>query len=210
MIFLFILAATLLPCVSTKILNQLLIKKYPKYKHNCLNKMIILSLAINLIIQPKLFTKMNEILLTNNENIFYYLTFILALLMTIISSCLAIDFIIDLLYFELPNEINLLIGVLLIPISLFIYSGRTFITAITIFIIYMLLALFTDSFGMGDAKLALALGLGIKFSLLNKFMFVSFLLGSIYSVAKIIKHKTNLKTEIAFGPFIILGFLSIF
>lgn len=209
MILLFIFISVFLSSISTKIVNQLLTQKYPKYKSSHFKWMITLSIVINLILQLKLFDKMN-VALSFNSIYFCCLLFVFTLFMSIISSCLAIAFVIDVLYYELPNELNFLIGILFMPILLFIYSGKTIATGFIIFILYFVLAFFTNSFGMGDAKLSLALGIGIKLNLLLKFMFLSFLFASLFSLIKILKDKMDLKSEIAFGPFIIISFLLIF
>ena len=128
----------------------------------------------------------------------------------VISSCLAISSAVDILTYELPDELNLLVGISIIPIAFFLYSGLSILTGIAIFIIYFLLAIFTNSFGMGDVKLSLAIGMGLKFSLLFKFIFFAFLFASIFSILKIATKKANLKSEIAFGPYIVLSFILLF
>ena len=210
MIIFFILLSLLASCVISDKLNRELVLKYPKYKSNYSKHMMFLAIIINLILQLKFLNKINRMDFLNN-NVFMNLAIIICFIsIIIISSCLAVSSIIDLLYFELPDELNILIGLSLIPIAIIIYSGKSIFTGIAIFLIYFSFAIFTDSFGMGDAKLALALGFGIKISLLLKFMFLSFLFASIFSTMKIIVHKESLKSEIAFGPYIALSFLLIF
>lgn len=210
MIIFFILLSLLASCVISDKLNRELVLKYPKYKSNYSKHMMFLAIIINLILQLKFLNKINTIDFLNNDVFMNLAIIICFILIIIISSCLAVSSIIDLLYFELPDELNILIGLSLIPIAIFFYSGKSIFTGIAIFLIYFSFAIFTDSFGMGDAKLALALGFGIKLSLLLKFMFLSFLFASVFSILKIIVYKESLKSEIAFGPYIALSFLLIF
>ena len=206
MILFFMILSSLASFMLSRIISK---KMASKYNLGNSIHIAILSTMLNLIIQYK-FLKRITLTPINNSEIYFNLMIILCFLLGIvISSCLTVSFIVDLLYFELPNELNLIIGLSLIPFSIFIYSGKSLLTGLSIFIIYFLFAIFTDGFGMGDAKLALALGFGVEFSLLFKFMFLSFLFASIFSIIKIVVYKNKLKSEIAFGPFIVLSFLLI-
>jgi prepilin signal peptidase PulO-like enzyme (type II secretory pathway) len=60
--------------------------------------------------------------------------------------------------------------------------------------------------GLGDVKLALALGLALGFPLVVIWMFVSFVLGSVIGIMLIILKAAKFKQRIAFGPFLIAGF----
>jgi leader peptidase (prepilin peptidase)/N-methyltransferase len=72
--------------------------------------------------------------------------------------------------------------------------------------------------GFGDAKLALAIGLTLGFSQGITAIVLGFWIGAIYGVAMIVlskldffKKKIGMRTEVPFGPFLILGFfLSLF
>ena len=59
--------------------------------------------------------------------------------------------------------------------------------------------------GFGDVELGLLLGfiIGLKFVLIN--FFVAVVLGAIISVALILMGKKTLKSEVPFGPFLIIG-----
>ena len=210
MILFFILLSSIASCALTWYFNKLLVIKYPKYKSNYIRHMMCLSIIINLILQSKFLHRTNEF---SNLSYTQGISIIIIaglLLLTIVSASLAVSFVIDCLYFELPDELNLLICIALIPVSVLLYSGKSIITGIAIFVIYFLIAIFTDSFGMGDAKLVLGLGMVIKLPLLIKFMFISFLFASIYSIFKMVVFKQDKKSEIAFGPFIVLSFLLMF
>lgn len=210
MILFFIIFSSLISSMLSRALNEKIVEKYPKYNLKHSRYTVVLAALINLIVQYKLFNKVTLMSLANSKLHFGILLVFCFLLGIIISGCIAVSCIIDLLYFELPNELNLLIGLSLIPFSILAYSGKSLLAGLLIFAIYFSFAIFTDSFGMGDAKLALALGFGVEFSLLFNFMFLSFLFASIFSIIKIVKYKDKLKSEIAFGPFIILSFLLIF
>ena len=115
---------------------------------------------------------------------------------------------IDALFKELPDENNLIMGVSLFIVSLIILDYKVILTAIFIFIIFFTMSIVTNQFGMGDVKMMTMMGLGFNFDKILNFIFVSFLLASIYSLFKILFRK-NKDNNIAFGPFLIISFLMI-
>ena len=203
-----LLLSCLLCCVCTIYLNNKIIAKYAKYKHNHLKIMLMLSVAANIALQYKL--------LNINSSI-TRLSTLCFLLVVIISSCLSISTVIDILYHELPDEMNLLILISMLPIAIYFYNGHSLITGLIVFVGYFLLASFRDDFGMGDAKFAFATGIGIRFALMFKFVYMSFLLASVFAVILIcvdkfiLKKNVNvLRKEMAFGPYIALSFVIFF
>lgn len=64
--------------------------------------------------------------------------------------------------------------------------------------------------GFGDVKLMTVLGLiiGLKGSIV--ILFFSFVIGAIYSLFLLLQKKSNLKTKVAFGPFLVIGFFIAF
>ena len=65
--------------------------------------------------------------------------------------------------------------------------------------------------GFGDVKLAILLGILLGWPNILVALFLAFFLGAIVGVALLIFKKTKMKSEIAFGPFLILGtFLAMF
>lgn len=208
-IFLILLSSIMCYFFTKKIYRRLIVN-YPNYASEYSQYINALAIIVNFLLQFKFLNKLNTV------NFFMYGTFkqllvpICIMSIIVISSCLAISSAVDILTYELPDELNLLVGISIIPIAFFLYSGLSILTGIAIFIIYFLLAIFTNSFGMGDVKLSLAIGMGLKFSLLFKFIFFAFLFASIFSILKIATKKANLKSEIAFGPYIVLSFILLF
>lgn len=65
--------------------------------------------------------------------------------------------------------------------------------------------------GIGDIKLALLMGLLLGWPNIFVALFLSFLIGAIIGVGMILLKKKTLKSEIPFGPFLVLGtFISLF
>ena len=67
-----------------------------------------------------------------------------------------------------------------------------------------------DGMGLGDAKLMAGIGLLFGWQSIPFVLFVSSILGLFFVVPSLIKKQKNLKTEIPFGPFIILAGLIYF
>lgn len=208
-IFLIIMSSLISYVLSGKIYSRLAVI-YPEYNIKKGWTIKYLSILINAILQFAFLNKISGVnfIESNSMHKLFLITCFISLIL--ISSCIACSCIIDLHVFELPDETNLIILLSMIPISLYFYSGKSILTGLIIFLIYFALALYTDSFGMGDVKLAVALGLGIKLSMTLKFMFLSFLFAAIVGIFKIIIKKTDLKSEIAFGPYIALSFILLF
>ena len=208
-ILLIFLSSVLCYLFTSKLYSRLVVN-YPKYAFEHSNYIEYLGVIINAILQLIFFKKLVNLSFADSsilELIFIVICFISII---VISSCIAIAFVVDILTYELPDETNLIILICMIPISLYFYSGKSVLTGISIFIIYFIMAICTNNFGMGDVKLALALGIGIEFSMLFRFMFLSFLLATIISIVKLASKKGNLKSEIAFGPYIALSFIMLF
>lgn len=208
-IFLILLSSIACYFLTSRV-YQRLVTNYPEYASDYYQQIKILAVIVNILLQFKFLNKLNTIdffMYSTAEQILLPICFISII---VISSCLAISSVVDIITYELPDELNLLAGIFMIPIAFFLYSGSSILTGMAIFLIYFLLAILTNSFGMGDVKLALAIGMGLKFSLLFRFMFISFLLASIFSILKIATKKVNLKSDIAFGPYIALSFILLF
>ena len=208
-IILIFLSSALCYLFTSKLYSRLVVN-YPKYAMDKSEYIRYVGILINIVLQLTFFNKLVNLNFADSsmlEKIFIFICFISIIL---ISSCMAIASVVDIATYELPDETSLIILLCMIPISLYLYSGKSLLTGIAIFLIYFILAISTNSFGMGDVKLALALGIGIKFSMLFKFIFLSFLLAAIFILFKFVSKKGDLKTEIAFGPYIALSFILLF
>ena len=67
-----------------------------------------------------------------------------------------------------------------------------------------------DGMGLGDAKLMAGIGFLFGWQSIPFVLFVSSILGLIFVVPSLIKKQKNMRTEIPFGPFIILACLVYF
>lgn len=208
-IFLIIISSLLSIFISRKIYSRLTVL-YPDYNLDHSGIIYYISAIVSFILQSSFLDKIVEVNFINCSNlhkIFLIMCFISTIL---ISSCLAVSCVIDWFVYELPDETNLIILLSMIPLSLYLNSGKSLLTGIIIFIIYFALSVWTNSFGMGDVKLAVALAIGLKLSTLFKFIFLSFLFASIFSIIKMVVKRADLKSEIAFGPYIALSFIILF
>lgn len=115
-------------------------------------------------------------------------------------------FIIDFENQIIPDELSWLIIVLGI---LYSFSFENIFAGFFLALIILLIYIFTKGRGMGLGDVKLTLGLGVWLGLARgfTFLFISFLIGGIVAFLLLILKKANLKTKIAFGPFLIIGFL---
>lgn len=113
-------------------------------------------------------------------------------------------FVIDLEHQIIPDELTW--SILLIGLYNFsfinIFSG--FLVSILLLTLY--LVTLGRGMGLGDVKLAIPIGLwlGLENSLV--WLLLSFVCGGLVSSILLILKKANLKTKIAFGPFLIFAF----
>lgn len=116
-------------------------------------------------------------------------------------------FIIDFEHQFIPDEFSWLVAFLGVFISgnlMFekLFSG--FIFALILLVLHVV----TRGRGMGLGDVKLAIGLGVWLGLVKglTWLMVSFVLGGIVALMLLLLKKANLKTKIAFGPFLIIGF----
>lgn len=111
----------------------------------------------------------------------------------------------------IPDGLSLLIFILG---AVFINNGisTNLFTGLLCASLLMLLHMFTKGRGMGLGDVKLAIALGVWFSLSNGLLWLitSFIIGGIVATFLLIFGKANMKTQIAFGPFMILAFWLIF
>ncbi|MFZ3301743.1 MAG: prepilin peptidase [Microgenomates group bacterium] len=127
----------------------------------------------------------------------YYILYVISLLVLVI----------DLEHQIIPDELTWIILVLGLMAGV-----QSPITALFIafFLSLLLLSLFIITagrgMGLGDVKLAVGLGVWLSFVDGLKWLMVSFILGGIVASVLLLLKRANLKTKIAFGPFLIVGF----
>ena len=134
-------------------------------------------------------------------------------LILILISALVVIFFSDLKYHIIPDEMTILlviIGIMLIFLrqSFFDYLFGALLLSLIMYGIYAVTR--GKGMGFGDVKLAFPMGLilGLKAGFIA--LYLSFIIGGFFSLLLIIIHKRNLKSKIAFGPFMIIGFALMF
>ena len=88
--------------------------------------------------------------------------------------------------------------------SLYSYLAAGFGSAVFLLLVH--LATLGRGMGLGDVKLAVAVGFVLGYPLAVLWMFSSFILGSIVGLMLIALGVAKFKQKIAFGPFLVGGF----
>jgi leader peptidase (prepilin peptidase)/N-methyltransferase len=120
--------------------------------------------------------------------------------------CLAI-LTIDLEHQIIPDELTwlvLLLAIITSPYPLFPSLFAGFFLSLLLLSLHLVTS--GRGMGLGDVKLSIALGLWLGLESGLTWLMVSFILGGIVSSVLLILKKANLKTKIAFGPFLIFAF----
>lgn len=140
----------------------------------------------------------------------------------IMFSFFVVIFVFDYKYYLIPDEATYsAIGLAILWIVFSYFSGNidktyvlwTVLSAIGSTLFIFLLWFFSKgkAMGFGDVKLAFLIGLLMGFPNVIVGLFLSFLLGAIIGLALIGLKKKGMRSEIPFGPFLILGtFIAIF
>ena len=139
------------------------------------------------------------------------------LFLILISSFLIIIFIYDLKHFIIPDKIIFpLIGITFLyqlsriwNLESDIFRSWMFLilSAISAFFFFLFLVLITKGKGMGlgDVKLGFFMGLFLGFPDILVALFLAFTIGAIIGITLILLKKKTLKSEVPFGPFLIIG-----
>ncbi len=130
---------------------------------------------------------------------------------------LLLIFFYDLKYFLIPDiAVFSLIGLsFLFLFSEFLFEGDVEIlihgifAALGAFLVFFLLFYFTKGRGMGfgDVKFVVFMGLFLGVPNIIAGLFISFLLGAIIGIILILFKKKGMKSQIPFGPFLVIGTL---
>ena len=115
-------------------------------------------------------------------------------------------FVIDLENQIIPDELSFLV---LLSGILYSFSFEKIFVGFFLSFLILLLYLLTKGKGMGlgDVKLTIGLGVWLNFSKGFTFLLLSFLTGGVIAFILLLIGKAKLKTKLAFGPFLIIGFL---
>lgn len=131
-------------------------------------------------------------------------------------SFLIIIFVFDLKYFIVLDKIiyPLIILVLLFDFHfLFLKQYATFynliLSALAAGLFFLIIVLISNGkwMGIGDIKISFFMGLFLGFPNILVALFLSFLIGAIIGIGLILAKKKTLKSEVPFGPFLVIGTL---
>lgn len=194
---------SILSILVSNYLTLYLIKKYPEYDMDKKYRYLInvLSVLFYGVIQFKL----NKLFETHQINTAIQLIYIM--MMSVMAGVISSSFIIDCLFKELPDENNFLIGLMILPISIYFNGYSVIITSLILFVSFFVFALITGQLGMGDVKMLFFMGFGFIPGKILSYVYVTFFITCIYCIFKLIKSKFKKNQTIAFGPFLIIGFL---
>ena len=130
-----------------------------------------------------------------------------------------IIFFIDLKHFIIPDSVNFSLIILAIVKNFFSNFSSNFIYDINqsivggilgYFVIWIIIFLYKkiknlDAMGLGDAKLMAGIGLLFGWKSIPFVLFVSAIIGLISVIPSLINRTKNLRTEIPFGPYILIS-----
>ncbi len=134
----------------------------------------------------------------------------------IIVSCLIVIFFADLKYKIIPDEILLVLGATIFVWLIFMSPSQIIVhlfAGLVSFLFFLSIYLLTKGRGMGfgDVKFAFVIGLLLGFPGTLLALYIAFLTGGLVGIILILWKKKRMKSEVAFGPFLVIGtFLSFF
>jgi len=185
-----------------------------KGKTKCCHKKLPLSYPIVELITAVLLTLNFKFLIFNFQSIYeiynfqFLIKFILTLLIIVF---LVFSTVFDLKYMILPDfstVILIIVAIIGIIIGRPQESPVQFILSAILasgFLLFLNLITKGKGMGMGDVKLAIFMGLFLGFPKIIVGFYVAFIIGAIIGILLMIFKKAKKKTQIPFGPFLILG-----
>jgi prepilin signal peptidase PulO-like enzyme (type II secretory pathway) len=134
----------------------------------------------------------------------------------ILTTLLMAAFVYDFKHFIIPDRITFgAIGLTFLWIIIAFFNGYYtemqmlgfIFSALGSAFFFFLLWFFTQGHGMGfgDVKLAFLLGLFLGWPVILPALFASFLLGALFGIILIVFRKKKMKSEVPFGPFLVIG-----
>lgn len=141
----------------------------------------------------------------------------------VISSYFIMIFLFDFRWYIIPDGLTFsgiaitILWLFLGTFGMHIYTETDFlmrfIVAFCVFLIFFALWFFSSgkAMGFGDVKLVILLGLLLGWPQILPAMFISFSVGALVGIVAIILKRKKMKSQIPFGPFLVLGsFIGIF
>jgi len=157
-----------------------------------------------------------KFLILNQFSIFNFETITYFLYLLIIGSLLIIVFVFDLKHFIIPDKVIFpAIGLALVynfyqlltthyPLSTVLNNLYAAIGA-SAFFLFIVLVSRGKWMGIGDIKLAFLMGVLLGFPYILVALFFSFLIGAIIGIGLILAKRKTMKSEVPFGPFLVIG-----
>lgn len=141
--------------------------------------------------------------------------FLLAGYWLLLACFFIVIFVYDLKHFIIPDKV--IYPAIGVALAYNVYQHETFLQALlagvaaSAFFLLIVLVSRGTWMGLGDVKLALLMGLFLGFPAIVAALFLAFLIGAILGIGLIVARKKTMKSEVPFGPFLILGtFLALF
>ena len=138
--------------------------------------------------------------------------FILNFLFLILTfSFLILIFVYDLKHYIIPDKVVYPAIIISFVYLIAVYDMRlmmyAFLSAVFASGFFLFIVLISQGrwMGLGDVKLAFFMGLFLGFPNILVALFFAFLIGAIIGIGLILKGKKSLKSEVPFGPFLIIG-----
>lgn len=170
--------------------------------------------GVSRIYEKYSFNKKEYIIGSILNGLFYSLVYLkfglieYAWLLMVLSVILTALFLIDFKYQDLPDGLNAIVFLLSI-IFLLVWRLHSpvpyLITAISLFVGFLLLALLTGALGGGDIKFMGAIGMFFQYNQIPQLLMYSFFTASIFAIGLMIFKKSKKDDMFAFGPFLIIG-----
>jgi len=133
----------------------------------------------------------------------------------VVSCFLIVIFVYDLKHYIIPDKI--VFPLILISGIFNFYTKHEILNTIysavgaSLFFLFIVLVSRDKWMGLGDVKLAFFMGLFLGFPKIITALFLAFFIGAVVGVILIFSGKKSLKSEIPFGPFLVIGtFLALF
>ena len=152
--------------------------------------------------------------------IFNFQNFIITLYLLIISCLLIIIFVYDLKHYIIPDKViypAIVVAFLFNFLNSYIINHKSFFNPLFAGLgagVFFFLLWFVSRgrwIGLGDAKLVFLMGLFLGYPKILTAMFSAFLIGAIMGIGLIILGKKTLKSQVPFGPFLVVGtFIALF
>lgn len=138
----------------------------------------------------------------------------------LISSLLIIIFVFDLKHFIIPDKVvyPAIIIASIFNFQFLIFNQFSIFNSLILsalgasaFFLFIVLVSRGKSMGIGDIKLAFLMGLLLGFPYILVALFFSFLIGAIIGIGLILAKRKTMKSEVPFGPFLVIGtFIALF